>query len=256
MSAVPAGLYVLEHEPYDEDAPIVVLIHGTMDRSAAFGRVIQRLGDLHVIVYDRRGYGRSAGAQPPATRLADHAADLVALLDGRPATLVGHSYGGAVAMLVADDHPELTRSLGVFEAPLPWMPWWQEEATGSAAWAAAGVSDPGDAVELFLRRTLGDAAWDELPPPTQAARRAEGPTFLADLASLRDGQLFDPTSLGVPMVVGTGSQSPDYHRNGAGHLADSVGTQVVEVDGGDHGSHTSHPDEFAAFVRRAVALAR
>jgi pimeloyl-ACP methyl ester carboxylesterase len=256
MTPVPQGLYVLEHEPYDEDAPVVVLVHGAMDRSAAFGRVVQRLPDLFVIVYDRRGYGRSARAAPPATTLADHADDLLAVLDERPAAVVGHSYGGATAMMAAHLRPDLITSLGVFESPVPWMPWWPAESAESVgAELLARADDPGAAAELFVRGQLGDDAWQDLPEPTQAERRAEGPVLLADLHSLRAaGAPFDPAELAVPMVVGRGTVTAGYQRTAAGALAEATGAELIEIEGGAHASHTTHPSEFAAFVRRVVDL--
>ena len=258
MSPVPEGLYALEHEPYDEQAPVVVLVHGAMDRSSAFGRVVQRLPELFVIVYDRRGYARSARAEPPATALVDHAHDLLALLEGRPAAVVGHSYGGVTAMLAAHLRPDLITSLGVFESPVPWMPWWPAESAESAgAELLARADDPAAAAELFVRGQLGDAAWDDLPAPTQAERRAEGPVLLADLRSLRDaGAPFDPALLSVPMIVGRGTASAGYQRAAAGALAEATGAELIDIEAGAHASHTTHPAEFAAFVRRAVELSR
>lgn len=254
MSPTPPGLYVLEHEAYDQNAPIVVLIHGAMDRSAAFGRVVQRLSDMHVIVYDRRGYGRSAHtAATSAPSLTDHAEDLERILDRRRATLVGHSYGGVVALLVASRRPELVGAVGVFEAPAPWMPWWPADAPGAAAVADG---DPGEAAETFIRRQLGDAAWEDLPLPTQADRRAEGAALLADLASLRVAAPFDLTGIGAPALVASGSESPEYHRVAARRMAACLGADLVEIIGGGHGSHNSHPDAFADLARRTVALGR
>jgi pimeloyl-ACP methyl ester carboxylesterase len=256
MSPFPQGLYVLEHEPYDEDAPVVVLVHGAMDRSAAFGRVVQRLPDLFVVVYDRRGYARSARAEPAASTLADHANDLLGILEGRPAAVVGHSYGGAVAMLAAHVRPDLITSLGVFESPVPWMPWWPAESAESVgAELLARSDDPGAAAELFVRGQLGDAAWEELPAPTQAERRAEGAVLLADLHSLRKaGAPFDPAELSVPMAVGRGTATAGYQRAAAAALAGATGAELIDIEGGAHGSHTTHPPEFAAFVRRVVEL--
>jgi pimeloyl-ACP methyl ester carboxylesterase len=256
VTPVPRDLYVLEHEPYDEHAPIVLLVHGAMDRSAAFGRVVQRLANLHVIVYDRRGYARSARAQPAASTLADHAADLLAILDERPAAVVGHSYGGATAMLAARLRPDLVRSLGVYESPVPWMAWWPTESAESAgAELLARTDDPAAAAELFVSRQLGQAAWDDLPEPTRAERRAEGSALLADLRSLRDaGSPFDPAELAVPMIVGRGSVSASYQRDAAARLAEAAHADLVEIDGAGHGAHTTHPQEFADFVRRAVEL--
>ena len=260
MSPVPRGLYVLEHEPYDEQAPIVVLVHGALDRSSAFGRVVQRLPDLHVVVYDRRGYARSARAEPTnssgGVTFADHADDLLAILDGRPATVVGHSYGGAVAMLAAYRDPQTVTALGVFEAPVPWMPWWPVDGSESvAAELLAGGSDGAKAAELFVRRQLGDRAWEDMPPPTQDERRADGVALLADLGSLRGtDRPFDPAEIASPMIVGRGSDTAGYHHLAAARLAESTGASLVDVEGGGHASHVSHPEEFAAFVRRAVDL--
>src|SRR5258708_33975916 len=116
-----------------------------MDRSAAFGRVVQRLPDLFLVVYDRRGYARSARAEPAAAALGDHAEDLLALLESRPAAVVGHSYGGVAAMMAAHLRPDLTTPLGAFEAPGPWMPW------GPAETAERGAAGP-------LRRALAPLA--------------------------------------------------------------------------------------------------
>jgi pimeloyl-ACP methyl ester carboxylesterase len=256
VSPLPSGLYVLEHEPYDEDAPLVALVHGTMDRSAAFGRAIQRLSDVHVIAYDRRGYARSAEAQPPASSLDDHAEDLIAVLDGRPATVVGHSYGGVVAMRTAALRPDVVTALGVFESPLPWLPAWPAEEGRGAVLGAMGL-DPGQAAESVFRRLAGTETWDELPERTQAARRAEGPVLLADIASLHDIEPpFDVAALPAPLIVGCGTESLPYQREGAVLLASLAGADLIEIDGGAHSSHTTHPDQFAAFVRRALALAQ
>ena len=39
--------------------PLVVLVHGSMDRSGSWVRVVRELRDVHTVRYDRRGYGRS-----------------------------------------------------------------------------------------------------------------------------------------------------------------------------------------------------
>jgi pimeloyl-ACP methyl ester carboxylesterase len=249
----PDGIYALEHEPFLEDQPIAVLVHGTLDRSASFSPVVRALGDLHVIVYDRRGYGRSARAQPLARSLADHADDLTAILSGRRATLVGHSYGGDVVLTVAAHHPELVASVAIFETPLPWLEWWPTEESGRGMTGAG--SDPGDMAEAFFRRQVGDEGWDELPPQTQAARRAEGPTLVADFATLRDiTPPFDLSTLEMPLLIGCGTESTTTQRNCARRLAEETGAELVTIEGAEHGAHVSHPEAFAGFVRQAVAL--
>ena len=74
----------------------MVLVHGAMDRNTSFARVAEALAPSPIVRYDRRGYGRSrpAGTGP----LAAHVDDLVAILGDDPAVVVGHSYGGLVAL--------------------------------------------------------------------------------------------------------------------------------------------------------------
>ena len=85
--------------------PLVAVIHGTMDRSSGMLKLSRQL-DSHarVLRYDRRGYGRSAPHPSGLFDMDEQVADLVTLLAGRPAILVGHSYGGNVALATAARH--------------------------------------------------------------------------------------------------------------------------------------------------------
>jgi pimeloyl-ACP methyl ester carboxylesterase len=101
--------------------PTLVLVHGTlidfrywteqMDPFAERSRVIA--------VSLRHHYPNPSTDGQSDSGLRVHAADIAALirtLAGPPVHLVGHSYGGFVALLVARDHPGLVRSL-VLEEP-------------------------------------------------------------------------------------------------------------------------------------------
>jgi pimeloyl-ACP methyl ester carboxylesterase len=229
--------------------PLVVLVHGSMDRSTSFGRTSKLLTDLHVVTYDRHGYGQSPAAVPHHT-LAAHTEDLLDVVDGRRCVVVGHSYGGDVALLAAIERPDLVAAVGAFEAPMPWQPWWPEVSAGSAAMAA---ESPGDAAEAFMRRVVGDRIWVRLPTATREARRAEGETLVAEMESIRSTAPFDPAAVTVPVVAGTGGASEPRHRESATRLVSAVQDgELVTVEGAGHGAHMSHPKEFAAFVRRVV----
>ena len=90
------------------DGQPVLFLHGYSDSSFSFSTVLDRLPpDIRAIVPSHRGHGDS---DRPACcyRLADFAADAVALLDalGVPrATIVGHSMGSFVAQRIAIDAP-------------------------------------------------------------------------------------------------------------------------------------------------------
>lgn len=101
---------------WGEQGEPVLLLHGTTLADGEVTWYDQRsLSDNYrLIVPDRRGYGTSPG--PTSTDWEDHIADAISLI-GDGVHLVGHSYGGVIAMLVATRRPELVRSLTVIEPP-------------------------------------------------------------------------------------------------------------------------------------------
>jgi len=282
----PFPLAVTEHVPpgVHEGAPVVVLVHGSLDRSASFARVVRRLDDLHTVTYDRRGYDRSRRALPLNTTLDGHIDDLLAVIGGRPAVVVGHSYGGDVALGAALRRgvDPVIRAVVAYEPPMPWLgPWSRRppdpaesaESAGSAGSAGStGPSDPlrsagatsdpphdpaGAAAERFFRRMVGDAAWDRLPEAAKDERRADGPALEAELTAIRlPHEPFDVTAIAVPATFGRGQRSASRHRATVAWLAaHTPDGQLVEIAGASHGAHLTHPDAFASMVRTAVARA-
>src|SRR5215211_1991412 len=72
------------------------------------------------ITYHRRGYGGNSRAPEP-TSIAQQAADfraLLALVGVERAHIVGHSFGGDIALQLALDEPELVHSLALIEPGL------------------------------------------------------------------------------------------------------------------------------------------
>src|SRR5262249_37862860 len=94
------------HHQQAGSGPDVVLIHGvTGDLSIWFlCQAMQQLGlSRRVTAYDLRGHGYS-DAPPTGYTSADHAPDLFAVMDElgiERATLVGHSFGGVIALHAA-----------------------------------------------------------------------------------------------------------------------------------------------------------
>jgi len=248
----PPGLHVVEHlGSGGAQHPTVVLVHGALDRGASFARCVRRLGDLHVLTYDRRGYHHSRPAGVART-FEDHVADLVALVGEGPAVIVGHSYGGGVALGAALAAPEAVRAVGAYEPPLPWYEWWPHRSASSIT-----DEDPATFAEGFFRRVVGEGGWERLSDQARAARRADGPALVAELADLRrEHALFDVTGLVRPLVLGRGGRSVPHHRRAIDALCELVpSAEVVEIPGAAHGAPLSHPDAFAAMVRRVVGRA-
>lgn len=229
-----------------------------MDRAASFDKVVRRLVDGGpVLAFDRAGYASRVDEPPPKPRVAGDAADLIDRLDARPSVLVGHSYGGHVALAASLARPDLVRAVAVYETPLAWMPWWPGDTSGGRA---VRVVDEGrsasDAAETFMRSIAGDHIWERLPPSTRAARRREGPALLADMHGIRTTEPYDTTAVTVPVVIGCGSESEGQHRLGTEAWRQLLPhAEVVIIEGAGHGAHLSHPKPFADLVRSAAAYA-
>ncbi len=233
-------------------APLIVLVHGSMDRSAGLLKLSRRLDDAHRVVrYDRRGYGRSVDLGGPFT-LATHVADLELLLGGRRAAVVfGHSYGGNVALALAQRRPDLVNAVAVYETPMSWLDWWPSSTAGGDALRSTDGAelDPADAAERFMRRLVGDERWARLPSRTRTARRAEGAAMVGELDDLRRVPAWDPAAVHVPVVAMRGVDGAEHHRRSTAHLGAALANcTVVDIDGARHFGPNTHPDAVAAVV--------
>lgn len=225
--------------------PPVVMVHGLLIGSLAswYFTAAPALARFHrVRVYDLRGHGRSERA-PSGYDVRTMAGDLAALTADLPGAfdVVGHSWGGVVALRFALDHPERVRRLVIVDAPLP----------PSRAMEMADFMTPGDA--------LPSRILDALPAPLrdavaggrrQAQRLLESLEFLLAksslLADLRAEPDFDDVELArldVPTLCVYGDRSaclPAGQR-----LARVVpGAQLRVLPGG----HYLHLDARAALV--------
>ena len=110
----------LEYEVSGTGDP-VLLIHGT-GVAATFAPTLTQppLSRYRLIRYHRRGFAGSSRAPVPFS-MRDQAADAAALLEALGASrahIVGHSFGGSVALQLALDRPAMVRSLVVMEPPI------------------------------------------------------------------------------------------------------------------------------------------
>jgi pimeloyl-ACP methyl ester carboxylesterase len=255
------------------EGPLVVLVHGAMDRSGSMLRVRRSLQDeCRVLRYDRRGYGRSLPAGP-AVSFEQQVDDLSGLIAGRPAVLAGHSLGGVICLALAEREPDLARSVLAYEAPMMWASWWPRDspanqvlsrradgrAVGGGEQAHDGGSDGGgNAGEWFLRRMIGDDRWKRLPAFVRAERRAEGAALVAELRSVHPPAPppYTPERLPVPVLAGCGSETGAHHRRAADELARRAPHgQLRLIQDAGHGAHLSHPESFADLVRDALGRA-
>jgi pimeloyl-ACP methyl ester carboxylesterase len=108
--------------PYGEGPVRVVWLHGWARQGQDFAAAAARLADHGVasVAFDLPGFGASpAPATAGGARLYAEliAPVLVGLHDG-PFVLVGHSFGGRIACVLASKHPELVDQLVLTGVPL------------------------------------------------------------------------------------------------------------------------------------------
>ena len=108
------GIYYFN---YGEGTPLsqhVVLIHGAGGSYLHWPSEIRRLPGYHVMAIDLPGHGKSAGAGeqmiPDYTRSV---AKWLLNMGISKAFFIGHSMGGAIAMTLALEHPDIVSGLGL-----------------------------------------------------------------------------------------------------------------------------------------------
>jgi pimeloyl-ACP methyl ester carboxylesterase len=225
----------------------VVLVHSSGLSSQQWGPIVPRLAAAHrVLAPDLLGYG---GSDPwPDPDNFDLAADLAivrAVIEhaGAPVHLVGHSYGGVLAMLAAREAPTRVRSLALYE-PVTFHVLVDRDAEGAADLAGADdgtfldATTGGDArwVGRFVDYWGGPGAWSRLAPARQEALAAVGrKTFLEVRALMGVTLRAEDWQIPCPTLVMSGTRSPRAARGVCAILADSLPDARLHVfEGAGH----------------------
>lgn len=110
------GMHVVHDGP--RQAPPLLLIHGSAASGATWSPLVPTLASHHhVIRVDLPGCGQSPPA--PSYDVPVQAGRVAAVLDDlglHPAAVVGHSSGGYVATALAEQRPDLVRSLALISS--------------------------------------------------------------------------------------------------------------------------------------------
>jgi O-succinylbenzoic acid--CoA ligase len=246
-------------------APFVVVLHATLSTGrqvAPLARALAAWGDLRVAAPDRLGSGERRLDPPRPVAIAEHVADLEALLDGEGvgrAILVGHSFGGVVALEAAARLADRVTAVVAFEPPYG--------AVGDAAArrafariarAVAGAGDregPAAAARAFIEGVGGPGAWQVLPERTRTFLAGEGGGALADVAMTG----IDPDGLArvaCPVTILVGGSSEPFYAPLADALAARIpGARLRVLVGLRHTAPITDAQAVAAAVREALATA-
>jgi pimeloyl-ACP methyl ester carboxylesterase len=204
-----------------EGAPVIAL-HGSASTGAQWRSLTGCLeGRWRVITPDLPGYGLSEAAPGRGLGLAADAAQIAALAArlGQPVHLVGHSYGGAVALKLARVAPRLVRSLTLIEpaafhllrdtGPADRALMGEVEAVAQRIAAHADIGRADAAIRSFVDFWNGEGAWTRTSPRLQAALVGGLDAVLANFAAIaweRD-RLADIPGIGLPVLAVMGLDS-------------------------------------------------
>lgn len=197
-----------------------------------------------------------------AFTLADEAARSITLIDhtSAKAHLIGHSYGGGVALRVALARPERIASLTLYE-PSAFHLLKTIDDSGTAAADIAGIAR--DAAESVIsgdyrggaRRFVdywgGVGAWDSLRPSVQAFLVRWMPKAPLDFAALIDDQT--PCAayarLGMPALIMRGEHAPRPSRLIAEALVDLLpNARLAVVPSAGHMGPMTHATAVAGII--------
>jgi pimeloyl-ACP methyl ester carboxylesterase len=251
--------------------PPVLMIHGASANAREFSWTLapRLVGDARVLMADRPGHGYSERFEG-AHRLEMQAAQMAGVLDqmapGEKAVIVGHSFGGAVALRLALDRPDLVQGL-VLIAPVThdWGGGGQAWYTGLAAAPMVGpmftqlvptvgpqqvragidgVFNPAPAPEGYFENSAIGLLFR---PPNFRANAQDVQALQAELGA----QSLRYPELQVPITVFSGSQdtviSPKLH---VGALKKQVPVDLVILPDEGHMPHHAHGPDVADAIRR------
>jgi pimeloyl-ACP methyl ester carboxylesterase len=240
----------------------IVLLHGWALAHHTYRGVLQSLAAAgwRVVAPALPGFGGTPGLPGSEFSLAGYANWLAEFLRevgvDEEAVLIGHSFGGGVAIRTAHDHPELVRSL-VLVNSIGGSSWRRGEVMTSIAdrplwdWGLHFPADvwPVRQATRVLPVILEDAIPNLLRNPRSVVRVAN----LARRADLR-GELEELNDRGLPVTIIWSSRDGIIPRESFEAMCTAAGTTGCEVEG-SHSWLLADPGRFVEVITNDLTVA-
>ena len=234
-------------------APLL-LIHGAESDRTQFADLMTRLpSGLQAVAYDQRDTGDQVSPDEHYTMdaMADDADEVIEALQWSKVHVLGTSYGGVVAQLLAIRHPERVRTLSLVSTTgaYSWMSGFAEKSKKMSAAARAqtmldaAVSPDARAADPSLVDRIRAALVDRTAE--QHARR---------MSALKDHDSRQQLHrIGVPTLVVHGVDDPVIPIAAGRELADHIpGSAFWEIPKARHATAFEYGDELSAKVATLV----
>ena len=247
----------------------VLAIHCTLAHSGAWKEFTQAImGSAYVTAFDLPSHGKSVDWTP------DHdqhrlSTDWGLSVLSEPMHLVGHSYGGTVAMRIALEAPERVLSLTMFEpvflaaARKDEPERFKEHELELADYEIMIARGDFEQAARAFNRVWGDGTpWLNYPEVTRSymADRIHfvpggAPFLIDDHTGLLDSDAL--SHLAMPVVLAQGEHTLDVMDAAMAALARRIPiAQRVRIAGAGHMAPMTHPAELAAIVKSQIAACK
>lgn len=245
----------------------VVLLHGSLSSKSQWADLVRDWsGEFHFISPDLLGYGQSPYPRNEASfTVYDEVDALMPAIDaalgrGTRFHLVGHAYGGSVALQLACDQRHRVASMCLFEPlTLGMLPLYEERYDDVrrvlAAVDARAASAPREVARMFNDFWIGQGGFDALPAYRQDSLVAQISKLRLDFRGLRSATVssIGLRSLTMPIALFEASDSPLAPRHVIDALSEMLPNATRTLLRGGHmvpitDASTINP-MIAAFVR-------
>jgi pimeloyl-ACP methyl ester carboxylesterase len=242
------GSAAIHYEDIGTGDPII-LLHSSAMSGQQWRSLVDQLSDRHrCLVPDLYGYGQSPSWPGPGPLDLDDEAEIVAgmlAVAGAPAHLVGHSYGGAVALQVAArTGGRLLRSLLMFE-PVAFQlladrggadTGLYDEIHGLATRVtqAVGSGDPNGGMEIFVDYWNGVGTWEALQDAARDELVRRAGKIVIDFAAIFGCRTPSENyaNLDIPVHILAGDRSTEPARRTVEIVAQIIPKATVETIAG------------------------
>jgi len=236
----------------------ILAIHGLTGHGQRWQTLATRhLTDFAVAAPDLLGHGRSSWAAPwtiDANVLA-----LAALLDG-PTVIVGHSFGGAVALKLAATHPDLVSALVLLDPAVGLDGGWMRDIADDML-ASPDYTDRAEARDEKAYGSWGDVDGGELDreldehlvdlPNGRAGWRISIPAMMSYWSELARPIALPPSTIPATLVRAARTEPPYVTEELVAAIGTARDFELMDFDCG-HMVAQALPAETAAVIRKAL----
>ena len=279
MQSVNTGRVILSYAEQGSGEP-VLFVHGIPTDYRIWSSQLADLasGFRSISISRRHAFPNKNPVSVVESTVQNNSEDLVALIQQLKLAkvhLVGHSYGGFIALYTAWKHPELFRSLVLIEPAVPSILVKNEKnpiqalifllTNPSAATSARRLQkgelklalkayDSGDlngAVRHFvdgIKETAG--AFEKMPAEIQGLMLDNGKTVGELETEFPIFTRSDARRVGIRTLLVKGEKSPKWLQGIVDNLSKSMpNNTAVKISGSGHLPHIENPSEFNARLR-------